>query len=804
MTVNRRYQIACYVPKSLHAEIRAMADRRATTAQEVIRDALEKNLEDVIESHRKSPAPKGQMQGPATAGENEEKVQLNTRLTKDLKKKIRGAVVEHQITVAAIVNAVLERYLRPVEETSPSERKTQDSQNNWPDPGHSAGQHATPHPEDEEQQDSDELNWAEKLRETWYINRTEHINPNVQEDELVKVERILKGLERNGKILKPLLWPTFTCKSCRATKETLRDMRSITSQSAICTDCFDQGKRIATRSEGRAFAKTILLDINDEETRKHLIGNPDQPTGAWIVDIQAGIRIWPPDSGADKLQQEMPLQPQSDFQKVIPFDLITTNPESGEGPEMNEQETNMEFREEDNSEPGEESNMEFGEEDNSEPGEESNMEFGEETNSEPGEETDSEPGEETDSEPGEEIRLEPYMISDYPGEPHYHNRVPVDLANLKPDQKFVHAGESRQIPEIYRNVNDAKRRRTQICRELGIKTGQGTTRICSCYVTKWPQQPPELPPPNPRNKNGQGSHQSNGAADHVANEIHQQNGNQPEHHPEQEEDGKETENSQNYNNSQENFDNLSDWEHFDFIEDGEEEDRVELQEPYSPPQTPHGLPYVIRFATESGDIPWNVRAMVILLSRYADHNGKASVAVSTLCETARIGSKNTVERWINLAAGVGILRKDPGRGGNGRKSNTYIFLGKDRDWEPLPQGKPGINPLVELAQVRRQNEELQNRIHKLENYNSGPTDTSTTSKDFEWTDPNSREAFERLSNEKTWSTKKEFNSFMHELYMHDLEGHIDPLKKAINQSDPNLIKKRLVQILHVINSWSST
>ena len=163
----------------------------------------------------------------------------------------------------------------------------------------------------------------------------------------------------------------------------------------------------------------------------------------------------------------------------------------------------------------------------------------------------------------------------------------------------------------------------------------------------------------------------------------------------------------------EDFDDLSTWTDFDST--GEvAASSVMLQEPYKPPRVPHGLPHVVRFATESGDIPWDVRSMIILLSRYADHKGQASVAVSTLCEVARIGSKNTVARWINLAAGVGILRKDPGRGGNDRKSNTYVFLGDERGWEPLPMGKPGTNPLVALAQSRRQNEELQTRVNELE------------------------------------------------------------------------------------------
>ena len=93
---------------------------------------------------------------------------------------------------------------------------------------------------------------------------------------------------------------------------------------------------------------------------------------------------------------------------------------------------------------------------------------------------------------------------------------------------------------------------------------------------------------------------------------------------------------------------------------------------------------------------------MILLSRFADHEGRATVATSTLCRAMRIGSKNTVEKALNLAAheDVGILRKISGKGGNGhaRKSNTYIFLGADRNWQPLPQTKPGMHHMVAISQ----------------------------------------------------------------------------------------------------------
>ena len=148
---------------------------------------------------------------------------------------------------------------------------------------------------------------------------------------------------------------------------------------------------------------------------------------------------------------------------------------------------------------------------------------------------------------------------------------------------------------------------------------------------------------------------------------------------------------------------------------GNADTSVSALEPYIPPNVPHGLPHVVRFATLSSmDLPLEVRFLIIMLARFANVDGVASVAVSTLCELCRIGSKNTVERWIGLAADVGILRKQPGKGGKDRKSNSYTFLGASRDWAPLPVGRPDTNPIVALAQARRLIEQLQPRAARVD------------------------------------------------------------------------------------------
>ena len=148
---------------------------------------------------------------------------------------------------------------------------------------------------------------------------------------------------------------------------------------------------------------------------------------------------------------------------------------------------------------------------------------------------------------------------------------------------------------------------------------------------------------------------------------------------------------------------------------GEGSTAVSALEPYVPPNVPHGLPHVVRYATLSSmDLPLEVRFLIIMIARFANVHGVASVANSTLGEICRIGSHHTVERWISLASDVGILRKEPGKGGKDRKSNSYTFLGEDRRWAPLPVGQPDINPIVALAQARRIIEELQVKAARVE------------------------------------------------------------------------------------------
>ena len=69
---------------------------------------------------------------------------------------------------------------------------------------------------------------------------------------------------------------------------------------------------------------------------------------------------------------------------------------------------------------------------------------------------------------------------------------------------------------------------------------------------------------------------------------------------------------------------------------------VSALEPYTPPNVPHGLPHVVRYAALSRiDLPLEVRFMIIMIAQFADVHGVASVAISTPCDICRVGSHHT-------------------------------------------------------------------------------------------------------------------------------------------------------------------
>ena len=154
---------------------------------------------------------------------------------------------------------------------------------------------------------------------------------------------------------------------------------------------------------------------------------------------------------------------------------------------------------------------------------------------------------------------------------------------------------------------------------------------------------------------------------------------------------------------------------------------VAASEPYVHPTIPLGLPHVVQFVEASlHHLPISVRFLGDRMSRYANAQGVVSMAVPFICQITGLGSKNTAEHHIRLMVAMGVLEKRPGKGGKDRKSNTYVFLGEQRSWKPLPTERPGTDPWIALAQARRENEELRAEIARLKNggavSHSGVTD----------------------------------------------------------------------------------
>ena len=141
---------------------------------------------------------------------------------------------------------------------------------------------------------------------------------------------------------------------------------------------------------------------------------------------------------------------------------------------------------------------------------------------------------------------------------------------------------------------------------------------------------------------------------------------------------------------------------------------VAATEPYVHPTIPLGLPHVVQFVEASlCHLPMSIRFVGDRMSRYANAKGVVSMAIPFICQITGLGSKNTAEHHIRLMESMGVLEKRPGKGGKDRKSNTYIFLGEQRNWRPLPTERPGTDPWIALARARRENEELRAEIARL-------------------------------------------------------------------------------------------
>ena len=111
--------------------------------------------------------------------------------------------------------------------------------------------------------------------------------------------------------------------------------------------------------------------------------------------------------------------------------------------------------------------------------------------------------------------------------------------------------------------------------------------------------------------------------------------------------------------------------------------------------------------------PRQSRTWAKKMSRYAAKDGVVSIALPFLCNITGLGSHHTADHAIQVMESLGVLVKHPSKGGKDRRSNTYTFLGSDRNWRPLPAEPRGTDPWVALSKSRRENEVLRAELEEL-------------------------------------------------------------------------------------------
>ena len=135
-------------------------------------------------------------------------------------------------------------------------------------------------------------------------------------------------------------------------------------------------------------------------------------------------------------------------------------------------------------------------------------------------------------------------------------------------------------------------------------------------------------------------------------------------------------------------------------ENGHDNTSFDSTEPYVPPRIPLGLPHVVHFVEASlWHLPQTIRTVGERMSRYADKDGKASIALPFLCEIAGLGSKNTAEHAIAVMASMGVLGKAPGQGRKGPQIQHVHVPGQGAQLAPPAGRETRDKPLDRAVQI---------------------------------------------------------------------------------------------------------
>ena len=113
---------------------------------------------------------------------------------------------------------------------------------------------------------------------------------------------------------------------------------------------------------------------------------------------------------------------------------------------------------------------------------------------------------------------------------------------------------------------------------------------------------------------------------------------------------------------------------------------------YKAPNIPSPNPALLKWVQLStGSLPPGARYFFTIHCCYASHQTlNAKVSVRTMAKVCRIGSYNTVIKFLGMGVDIGLLEKQGNRQPFDRTPDSYVYLAEEWGYEPIPVGKPGV------------------------------------------------------------------------------------------------------------------